>query len=157
MSPKRDLGRLVGDLDNPFYAEERQRDVWNEASAVGFQTMLWGGLVLACAMVWVGGAPLVGWTIALLAVVAAASGLALAHANRLGVTGREDARLNRPRLYLAGAIYAATVVGILVRLGTGVDTDSSTPAGLVVGFVIGLAVVVAALWFAKRRAGSGTP
>lgn len=27
---------VVGDLDSPFSAEERDRDVWNEASAVGF-------------------------------------------------------------------------------------------------------------------------
>ena len=25
----------VADFDSPFYAEERQRDVWNEASAIG--------------------------------------------------------------------------------------------------------------------------
>ena len=25
---------VIGDLSNPFYGEERQRDVWNEASAV---------------------------------------------------------------------------------------------------------------------------
>ncbi len=31
---------LIGDLGNPFYAEERQRDVWNEASAVGLQLLL---------------------------------------------------------------------------------------------------------------------
>ncbi|MBK5221936.1 MAG: hypothetical protein JJE52_03485 [Acidimicrobiia bacterium] len=31
----------IGDLGSPLYDEERRRDVWNEASAVGFQIMLW--------------------------------------------------------------------------------------------------------------------
>ena len=34
--------RFVGDLGNPFYEEERQRDVWNEACAFGLQLLLWG-------------------------------------------------------------------------------------------------------------------
>jgi hypothetical protein len=37
------LAAGVGDLGNPFYREERQRDVWNEASAVGMQLTLWAG------------------------------------------------------------------------------------------------------------------
>lgn len=45
----------VGDLGNPFYREERRRDVWNEASAVGFQLMLWLGLAAAAAMIWIAG------------------------------------------------------------------------------------------------------
>ena len=51
--------KVVGDLDHPFYEEERQRDVWNEASAVGFQTVLWGAMASACGMVWIGCAPLI--------------------------------------------------------------------------------------------------
>lgn len=39
----------IGDLDDPFYAEERDRDVWNEASAVGFQLLLWVLLVAGLA------------------------------------------------------------------------------------------------------------
>lgn len=33
--------RFVGDLDDDFYKDERQRDVWNEASAVGLQSVFW--------------------------------------------------------------------------------------------------------------------
>lgn len=32
--------RWIGDLDHPFYSDERQRFVWYEASAVGFQMLL---------------------------------------------------------------------------------------------------------------------
>jgi len=130
---------VVADLDSPFYAEERQRDVWNEASAVGFQTMLWGGNALACAMVWIGGEPQVGWAMGVLAMIAAASWLTLIHANRLGVTGRENARLNRPRTYLFGALYLATLVGIVVHSGT--ELSPSTIAGAVVGSALVLGVI----------------
>ncbi len=36
--------RTIGDLDDEFYHDERQRDVWNEASAVGFQLAQWAAL-----------------------------------------------------------------------------------------------------------------
>ena len=136
----------IADLDSPFYAEERQRDVWNEASAVGFQSMLWGGLGLACAMTWVGGKPQIGWALALLALIAAASWLTVIHANRLGVTGRENVRLNRPRTYLFGVLYLSTLVGMVVRSDT--ELSPSTIAGLLVG----VASVLVALTVAGRRA-----
>lgn len=64
---------VVGDLGNPFYREERQRDVWNEASAVGLQVALWLGLGAAAAMVWLGGAPALPYAVAILVVLGAAS------------------------------------------------------------------------------------
>ena len=50
------LAHVVGNFGNPFYAEERQRDVWNEASAFGFQLVLWCALVVSTGAVWVVGA-----------------------------------------------------------------------------------------------------
>ncbi len=48
---------VIGDLSNPFYREERQRDVWNEASAVALQVLLWLSWLAATAAVWIMGAP----------------------------------------------------------------------------------------------------
>lgn len=68
---KPDDGRLlrimaaVGGLDSPLYDDERARSVWYEASAIGVNLALWGGLVLATVMIWVGGAPLLWWSVAL--------------------------------------------------------------------------------------------
>jgi hypothetical protein len=143
---------VVADFDSPFYAEERQRDVWNEASAIGFQTMLWGGLALACAMTWIGGRPQVGWAAALLAVIAAASWLSLIHANRLGVTGRENTRLNRPRTYLFAVLYLATVAGMLVR--SDIELSPSTIAGMVVGAGVVLAAIALVARRARTRSGA---
>ena len=39
--------RVVADFGSPFYREERQRDVWNEASALGFQAGVWLTLLAA--------------------------------------------------------------------------------------------------------------
>jgi hypothetical protein len=136
---------VVADLDSPFYAEERQRDVWNEASAIGFQTMLWAGLALACAMTWIGGRPQLGWAAGLLAVIGVASWLTVIHANRLGVSGRENARLNRPRVYLFAGLYLATLVGMVVRSDT--ELSPSTLAGA----AIGAALVLGAITLAGRR------
>lgn len=138
------FGRVAGviaDLDSPFYAEERQRDVWNEASAVGFQTMLWGGLALSCAMVWIGG--LVGWSIALLALIAVAARLVLAHSNRQGVTGTEGYTWRSPRLFLAGLLYLATIAGVVVR--------STDDAATLAGAAVGAAVALLALFIVRRK------
>jgi hypothetical protein len=129
---------VVADFGSPFYAEERQRDVWNEASALGFQAMLWGTLGLACVLAWIGGRPLIGAAIALLAVIGVASWLTVLYANRRGVTGRENVRLKQPRTFVAGAIYLATLVGLVVRS----DVEVSTSA--IVGGVVGLAIAAAA-------------
>lgn len=48
--------RWVGDLDHPFYDDERNRFVWYEASAIAFQMFLLANMVLVGAMLWVGGA-----------------------------------------------------------------------------------------------------
>lgn len=82
----------VGDLGNLFYREERRRDVWNEASAVGFQLMLWLGLAAAAAMIWIGGPP------ALPYVVVSASTLWGAVAGAvlvLGLAGWTEVRARR--------------------------------------------------------------
>ena len=74
---------MVGDLGNPFYREERQRDVWNEASAVGLQLVLWLGLAAVAAMVWLGGAPALPYALAVLVVLGAASWVSVLYAHKL--------------------------------------------------------------------------
>ena len=47
--------RWIGDLDHPFYDDERQRHVWYEASTVGFQLFFFVNLAVLGAMAWIGG------------------------------------------------------------------------------------------------------
>lgn len=143
----------IGDFGSPFYAEERQRDVWNESSAVGFQAMLWGTTALACAMAWIGGAGQAGWAIALLVIAGVASWITLGHARRHGITGLEDARMLRLRVGLWLGLYLVTVVGIAYRLIRGQDAgDSAT--GVVVGMVIGVVLGLVAFILGAGRRGA---
>jgi len=75
---------VVGDFGNPFYGEERQRDVWNEASALGLQVIVWGGLLASTVLVWVVGSAAVPYALGFLALVAFAAVVASVYARRLG-------------------------------------------------------------------------
>ena len=71
---------VIGDLSNPFYREERQRDVWNEAAAVALQVILWLSLLAATAAVWVIGADALPYVNAMMAIVGIASWIAILYA-----------------------------------------------------------------------------
>ena len=133
----------IGDLSSPFYREERQRDVWNEASAVGLQVTLWLTMAAATGMVWLGGATALPYAFTVFGVVGVASWVTLLYAGALGVT-IDDADLVRLRLvpylvllvlFLTGAARVAPsggfvgglvwggvaggVIGLLFTLWTG--------------------------------------
>lgn len=142
----------VGDLGSPFYDEERRRDVWNEASAVGFQLWLWLGLLLANAMVWLGGEDGLPYAVATFVLVAVTAGVVVGYARRLGV--RADApEHQRPAALLA-------VAGLVVAFVLGVAFSQQWPDdgflggfadGLALGGVLGgLAGVVGILWDLRR-------
>src|SRR5690606_20248383 len=112
----------IGDLASPFYEEERQRDVWNEASAIGFQLQLWLGAVAATVAVWWVGADAVPYALVLLAITTLASGVSITYAARLGVEV-EDRHLNHHRLVPYAALLALFVGG-LARAGAPYPRDS---------------------------------
>jgi predicted acylesterase/phospholipase RssA len=139
---------VVGDLDNPFYAEERQRDVWNEACAVGLQL----GLALAAAtgMVWIGGAPALPYAVTLVSVEGVVAVVTLAYAQRLGVRFDDAGGMLRLRLVPYGALLVAFFVGVFR-----VAPADGFASGFVRGMVGGSAAAV--LWLlcsgirARRR------
>ena len=104
---------MVGDLGNPFYREERQRDVWNEASAVGLQLVLWLGLGAVAAMVWLGGPPALPSAVAVLVVLGAASGVGVLYAHKLGVRVDDAGRVLRLRLVPYGVLLMLFLVGAM--------------------------------------------
>jgi hypothetical protein len=135
----------IGDLGNPFYREERQRDVWNEASAVGFQATLMLSLAAATAMVWIGGASGLPYAAALFGVVGVASWLTMLYAWALGVT-IDDADLLRLRL----VPYAGLIVAFLVGAAR-VAPSGGFLGGAVWGGVLGGSVaLVFLLWSGVR-------
>ena len=134
-------GAAVGDFGNPFYRDERQRDVWNEASAVGLQLMLWLGLAAASAMVWLGGDTAWPYAVVLVAVLGAGSWVSMLYARALGVHVTDARRVLRLRLIPYLVLLLLFVVGSL----RAAPADGSR-AGFAVGAAVGGAVAV--LWLA---------
>lgn len=131
----------VGDLGNPFYREERQRDVWNEASAVGFQLMLWLTLLLATVMVWAGGAPLLPYAVALFLVLGLASMVSLGYAGRLGVQVADAQRVLRARLLPYAALLVAFLAGV-VRVAAEAGLNAVVAWGMAAGGAVALLALV---------------
>ena len=140
---------FVGDFGHPFYAEERQRDVWNEACAFGLQLLIWTALLVGTATVWVVGAPAVPYVMVTLALVGVTSGATLLYATRLGVTLTGPDQVVRFRLvpYLA--------VSLLLALGAwrAAPGESGFFSGFLTGTVIGLvgAIALTAVGAVRQR------
>ncbi|WP_432511274.1 hypothetical protein [Kineococcus sp. SYSU DK001] len=140
----------VGDLTNPFHREERQRDVWNEASAVGLQVALWLGTAAATAMVWIGGRTALPYALTTFAVTVVASGFALAHATRLGVRP-DDPRWSRARrLVPYGVLVLAFLAGVVQAAPSGAF-GSGLAVGAAGGGVLALLCAVIGTVRARRR------
>ena len=138
---------LVGDLGHPFYGEERQRDVWNEACAVGLQLVLWLGLAAATGTVWVGGATAVPYMATLLVVVAAGAWMTVLYACRLGIRLDDAGGVLRLRLVPYGVLLMTLLIGV-VR----VSPDDGFGGGFVRGMVVGSAVALVWLVLSGIRA-----
>ena len=121
------LAGAVADFGNPFYEEERQRDVWNEASALGLQVVLWLGLLMATVLVWVGGRTAMPYALGLVGLVGFSSLVTVVYARRLGVDGAERQRVLRLRLVpflvmllaLMAGVVRAGALPVAAGLGTG--------------------------------------
>ena len=85
----------IADFNNPFYAEERQRDVANEADAVGFWMLFWtllwgtGATFWFFPRYWPFAGVMAGWACLV-------SLIANRYARRLGVDGIERDRRASP-------------------------------------------------------------
>ena len=136
---------LIGDLGNPFYAEERQRDVWNEASAVGLQLLLWLGMLAATAMVWLGGEESRPYVITFLVVIGFCSWATIAYAWHLGVDVTATARVLRWRMLPYLVLVAVLAVGLLRT------SDEPTSPSTIAGAATGAAAAIVAAVVGGRR------
>jgi hypothetical protein len=143
---------VIGDLSNPFYAEERQRDVWNEASAVALQVLLWLNLVAATAAVWIVGADALPYVYALLVMIGIAGWIAILYSWSLGVHV-EDRKWVPRRRKIAVLVVGVVLAAGMLRAQTGhVLADWSTLAGMVTGVAAVVVVFAAVSWYVRRRA-----
>ena len=132
--------RFVGDLDDDFYKDERQRDVWNEASAVGLQSVFWAVFVSSAILPWVAGRTGAWISLALLIVALFGSVVTIVYALRRDVDVYVLSNYNRPRVVISIALYLVAAVGIMARLGA------------LVGGIVGGGVAIAAVKLHQQRA-----
>lgn len=159
-SPFMRFASAGADFGDPFYSEERQRDVWNEASAFGFQLLLWGALLLSTVMLWFGGRDALPYAYGLLAVTGLASALTIGYARRLGVdaAARKFRSQNPSRLVLLVLVLVVLVLGLVRSALLSLSGDAGTPmsgstlAGLVTGALIALATMLVLARRAEQRA-----
>jgi hypothetical protein len=136
---------VVGDLDSPFYDEERDRDVWNEASAVGFQVLPWGVPLVAAASLWIVGAAALLPVGLLLALLVAAVAVVLAYARRFGVDPNAWTPLIAGRRAMLVAVLGLLGTG-LVRGALDLEVAGASPAtSFIRGMGQGMAATAAAL------------
>jgi hypothetical protein len=147
--------RFVGDLDAEFYRDERQRDVWNEAAAVGLQLHTFGGLVAAAVLPWVGGRPGAWIALGLIIFGGVVSYATLAYAKSRDVDLFAETRWFTARGNVSALLLLVAFVGIGVTLAPDKylpgRADPSTWAGLIVGAVIGGGGAALAIYRSRRR------
>lgn len=150
------VASAVADFGDPFYSEERQRDVWNEASAFGFQLLLWGGLLLSTVMLWAGGRDALPYAYGLLVVTGLASAMTVGYARRLGVdaTARKFRSRSPSRLVLLVVVLVALLLGLVrsVVLSVSGAAGSFMSGSTLTGFVTGVVIALASGLVLARRA-----
>jgi hypothetical protein len=146
--------RFVGDLDDEFYADELQRDAWNEASAVGFQSLLWIGLVSAAILPYVAGVTGAWIAIGMIVALVTVSYVVIGYARARGIDMYTVQKLRRSRIGVFVLLYLVGAVGAGLRLLLHYGHGSLAPVliGASVGLVGGLAGVVVGIKGRKRQA-----
>jgi hypothetical protein len=154
-SPFLRAARAVGDFGNPFYEEERHRDVWNEASAFGFQLFLLTAFLFATVSIWLVGPPALRYVQVGMVLTGAISWLTLLYAQRLGVDVLQPQRLNRARMVPIVVLVLLLGAGMLRAAQDGSGFDRGTAAGAVTGFLLVLAFFVVTDLRTRRAAAAG--
>jgi hypothetical protein len=154
-SPFLRAARSIGDFSNPFYEEERHRDVWNEASAFGFQLFLITALLFSTVCIWLVGRPALPYVQVGVVLTGVISWATVLYAQRLGVDVTHPTRLNRARMIPFTVLAAVLVAGMLRASGAGSSWDAATAAGAVTGAALALALCVLTVWGVRRAARRG--
>ena len=155
--------RWIGDLDHPFYDDERNRFIWYEASAIAFQMFLLANLATAGLMLWIGGSDALPYALAVLAVntIVAITGVQYANRRYAEYTPRKtDFTRSRGVFSVALGLFAMTGLARALSFDGPAESDATESvgilevAGFITGVVTGLAIPIAIVLFLKRRRGS---
>ena len=153
--------RWVGELDHPFYNDERQRFVWYEASTIGFQLLFLVNLVTLGIVAWVGGGPSLPYVYPLLAVQYVVAFVVIRYAEKKNAEyspNASDLLTRRNRLYFA--VLAFIGLGLIrAQIDAGTPDGSGFTAGFQQGAAWGLAtapllIAVGAAIALRRKGGA---
>lgn len=153
-SPLHRTMRFVGDLDDEFYDDEYQRDVWNEASAVGMQMYQWCALIAAAILPWIAGRVGAWVALGLLAVWLVTSTLVQLYARGRGVDLQVLVGYTKPRVVVAMVIYLVGLLGVIAQLLWGAQVFQGHMSGVfgaAVGALVGGSVALLAVVRKRRR------
>lgn len=125
--------------------------MWNEASAVAFQVLIWLHLLAATAVVWIVGADAIPYVYALIAMIGLASWIALLYAGSLGVHLEGSTWTSWRRMVPVLVLVVLLAAGLIRAQVDDVEVDDwSTIAGMVTGAAFALGVFAAAARFARK-------
>ena len=150
--------RWIGDLDHPFYSDERQRFVWYEASTIAVQLFLFANVFLMGLMMWVGGSEGLPYAFAIFVVTMAIVSVAQQYAKARYaefVPKKEDLVSNRSKLYFAVLFFMITgMIRAVVDVEEG-DTlgflFDGAEVSIAVGAVAGVGAGISALAWKRRK------
>lgn len=148
---------VIGHLDHPLYDDEHHRDVWNEASAVGYQAFVWATTVFLAVASWVGGPGSAPFVLVPAVILGVAGTLTMVHAQRRGVDPWRTPGTGWARWTVATLLGLVMIGGLAAnsRLGFDVPTVVGASIGGVVGAGAALVLMLAAIRLARRRVPRG--
>lgn len=139
--------RWLGDLDHPFYQDERHRAVWYEASAIGFQVALVGSYMIGSVVVLTTGQ--VGLVVAMMLPAVVASMMVMSWtARKQAEYGPAVSDLRRSRGAAVAVVAVLFVLAILVR---GLIDDEAMTIVMSGGALAGLVAAMVGGRATRRR------
>lgn len=143
--------RWIGDLDHPFYNDERQRFVWYEASAIGFQLLLMLQAVIAGVTLLIFGNPAWKYVALALAPTVLTTLVIIAYASGRGAPYfATSSDLKRGRGVFAAIVGLLWGVGAIRAGAISGGDDFSWNFSTIAGFFTGIAFVAVGIYAGTR-------
>ncbi len=144
--------RWIGDLDHPFYSDERQRYVWYEASAIGLQIFLIGQLIMIAIAMIVAGRAALPYVMFAIAPLIVATIVTETYARRHDAPYFiRSSDLRRGRGVFALVIAGLYLLGAL-RVTFDTDANGNYDPSVLIGAIAGFGGLAIGTWWRKRQA-----
>lgn len=154
--------RWIGDLDHPFYSDERNRYVWYEASAIAFQLLFIGSYFVTGLVLLIGGGSALPYALAMFVPTIAAAVVFQGYLKRHSAEywpSRNDLVRRRGKLgVFAGVFVLVGLVRATFDLQASTSGDGASDSffggffeGAVAGAIVGPIAAVGVLVYKSRQ------